>query len=243
MRVALISDLHGNAVALTAVLDDIAKVVVDRTVCLGDAATLGPSPVEVLRTLRDLGIPCIVGNHDAFLLDPGLVHAYTHVPAVIAAIDWCRAELPDWAFDFVRGFLPTMDVDLGGGVSLHLFHGTPRSHMEDLLATTAPDELEEMLGRSRATVMAGGHTHIQMLRQHRGTLIVNPGSVGAPFREFVDHAPPTIMPYAEYATIDAERGGVQVTLRRVAVDAVAMREAAQRTSNPLGPALVANYLS
>ena len=114
--------------------------------------------------------------------------------------------------------------------------------MDDLLATTAPAELEGMLGASRGAVMAGGHTPIQMVRQHRGTLVVNPGSVGAPSREFVDHAPPAIMPYAEYATIDAERGGVQVTLRRVAVDNAAMREAALRRSNALGSMLVAQYL-
>jgi len=76
MRVALISDLHGNATALRAALRDIDQVGVDRTVCLGDTATLGASPVEVLGTLRDLGIPCIEGNHDAFLLDPQLVATY-----------------------------------------------------------------------------------------------------------------------------------------------------------------------
>jgi hypothetical protein len=59
MRVALISDLHGNALALDAVLQDIARVGVDHTVCLGDTATLGPSPTAVLSRLRDLRIPCI----------------------------------------------------------------------------------------------------------------------------------------------------------------------------------------
>ena len=106
--------------------------------------------------------------------------------------------------------------------------------MEDLLATTPPEQLEEVLGAARATVMAGGHTHVQMLRQHRGTLIVNAGSVGAPFKEFVNHGPPTLMPYAEYATVEAERSGVQVTLRRVTVDARAMRDAAAASTNPLG---------
>jgi len=239
--VALISDIHGNAIALQAVLRDIRQVGVDRTICLGDTATLGPSPLDVLGTLRDLGIPCITGNHDAFLLDPELLATYTQVPPVVAAVDWCRAVLPSWALEFVRGFAPGMDVSLDNAGSLQLFHGTPRSHMEDLLATTSAEKTEEMLGQRRATVMAGGHTHVQMLRQHRGTLLVNPGSVGAPFKEFVDHAPPTIMPYAEYATVDAERGGVQVTLRRVAVDKRAMFNAAAASSNPLGPMLAKQY--
>jgi predicted phosphodiesterase len=241
LRVALISDIHGNAIALEAVLRDITRVGVDRTICLGDTATLGPSPLAVLEILRDLGIPCITGNHDAFLLEPDLLAAYTQAPPVVAAVDWCREALPPWAVDFVRDFVPELDVDLGTSVSLQLFHGTPRSHMEDLLCSTSAEKLEDMLGERRATVMAGGHTHIQMLRQHRGTLVVNPGSVGAPFKEFVDHAPPTIMPYAEYATVDAERGGVQVTLRRVEVDRRALFEAAAASSNPLGPMLAQQY--
>lgn len=241
MRVALISDLHGNAVALDAVLRDIVRVGVAHTVCLGDTATLGPSPVEVLRTLLDLGIPCIQGNHDAFLLEPELVHAYTSSGPVVAAVDWCRAALPPWATDFLRSFVPAIDIDLGSGATLHAFHGTPRSHLEDLLATTPPKLLEEMLGGRRATIMSGGHTHVQMLRQHCGTLIVNPGSVGAPFSEFVDHGIPTLMPYAEYATVEAEHGGVQVTLRRVAVDRRAMRDAAAASTNPLGPMLAEQY--
>ena len=241
MRVALISDLHGNAIALDAVLDDIARVGVDRTVCLGDTATLGVSPLEVLDTLERLDIPCIEGNHDAFLLDRELVRTYTQVAPVVAAIEWCRDALPTRAIDFVRAFTASLDVDLGGGAVLSLFHGTPRSHMENLLATTSPDALDDMLGPLRATVMAGGHTHVQMLRQHRGVLIVNPGSVGAPFESFVESGMPKLMPYAEYATVEAERGGIQVTLRRVAVDASAMRKAAQASDNPLAPMIASQY--
>ena len=102
MRVALISDIHGNAIALEAVLRDITRVGADRTICLGDTATLGPSPVEVLGMLRDLRIPCITGNHDAFLLEPDLLATYTQAPPVVAAVDWCREVLPPWAVEFVR---------------------------------------------------------------------------------------------------------------------------------------------
>ena len=242
MRVALISDLHGNALALDAVLRDIARVGVDRTVCLGDTATLGPAPLEVLSTLRDLAIPCIEGNHDAFLLEPELLRTYTEAPPLVAAVDWCRDELPTWALDFVRSFVPGLELELGAGATLKLFHGTPRSHMEDLLATTPPEQVEEMLNGLQATVLAGGHTHVQMLRQHRGTLIVNAGSVGAPFKEFVDHKPPTILAHAEYATVEASGGGVQVTLRRVEVDKRALWRAASDSSNPLGPMLAQNYV-
>ena len=73
MRVALISDLHANLVAIQAVLADIQRVGVDQIFCLGDVATLGPAPGAVLQLLRDLRCPCILGNHDAFLLDAALI--------------------------------------------------------------------------------------------------------------------------------------------------------------------------
>ena len=206
MRVALISDLHANDVALQAVLADIARVGTDQIVCLGDVATLGPRPREVLARLRDLACPCILGNHDEFLLDAQLIHTYTEAPVIVDAVDWCRAQLSREELDFVRTFEARRGVALDGGATLLLFHGSPRSHMEDLLATTPPDELDRALDGRAATVMAGGHTHVQLLRQHRGTLLVNPGSLGMPFREYVGGRAPTILDHAEYAIVEAARG-------------------------------------
>src|SRR5690349_16420767 len=93
MRVALISDLHGNEVSLQAVLRDSVDQGVDQLVCLGDVATLGPRPNAVLAALAQAGCRCILGNHDAFMIDPALIHTYSEVPEVIAAVDWCRAQL------------------------------------------------------------------------------------------------------------------------------------------------------
>jgi hypothetical protein len=56
-------------------------------VCLGDTATLGPRPSAVLATLRERAIPCVQGNHDAFLLDEALVRQYTEAPIIVQAID------------------------------------------------------------------------------------------------------------------------------------------------------------
>lgn len=241
MRVALISDLHANEVALRAVLDDIARVGVDQIICLGDVATLGPRPGAIIQTLRELGCPCIQGNHDAFLLDPGLIHTYTEAPVVVEAVDWCRAQLSGEALAFVRTFRPHLEIALDGRSTLLLFHGSPRSHMEDLLATTPPDELDRLLAGHRATVMAGGHTHIQMLRQHRGTLLVNPGSVGLPFKEYVGGQTPTLLDHAEYATVESTDGAVTVALRRVPVDRRALRDAVTASDNPLRGMLLQQY--
>jgi predicted phosphodiesterase len=241
MRLALISDLHGNRLALEAVLADIARVGVDRIVCLGDVATLGPHPEAVLERLEALGCSCIMGNHDEFLLDAGLIRSYTEAPIVVAAVDWCRAVLPAAALELVRGFARQIRVPLGDGGELLLFHGSPRSHMEDILATTPPEALDALLDGAHATVLAGGHTHIQMLRQHRGMLLVNPGSVGMPFRQHVAGRAPEILPHAEYAVVEGRGADVAVTLRRVGLDRAALRKQAGSVDFPLAPMLQQAY--
>jgi predicted phosphodiesterase len=218
MRIALISDIHGNQLALEHVLSDARRVGADRVACLGDVATLGPRPRDVLRTLRDLGCPVIQGNHDAFLLDPSLVRRYSNAKVIVDAVDWCRAQLSADDLAFIGTFASEIDVPLAGGRLLHLYHGSPESNVQDVLATTDEEELERLLAGRRADIMAGGHTHIQMLRQHRGTWVVNPGSVGMPFRRYVSGARPEIMPYAEYAIVDDRGEAPSVELHRVPLD-------------------------
>lgn len=241
MKIALISDLHGNEVALQAVLDDIRQGGVDRIVCLGDVATLGPRPAVVLQMLRDAGCSCILGNHDEFLLDPDLIHSYTELPVIVDAVDWCRGHLSGEDLAFVRGFAPHLPIDLDGVSTLFVFHGSPRSHMENILSTTPPAELDQLLAGHHAPVMAGGHTHIQMLRQHRGMLLVNPGSVGMAFKEHVAGGSPTLLPHAEYATVEALRGRIQVALHRVPLDQGALRDTVRSSDNPLGGWLLQQY--
>lgn len=227
-------------VALSAVLERIQSERVDRLVCLGDVATLGPAPARVIETLAELGCPCILGNHDDFLLDADLISGYTEIPVIVAAVDACRAGLGVAELDFLRTFRSTLDLDMDGA-TLSLFHGSPRSHMEDLLATTPAEELDRALGDRRAPIMAGGHTHLQMLRQHRGMLLVNPGSLGLPFETFASGGPPTILPHAEYATIDSAGGAVDVTLHRVPLDRGALVAQTRGWDNPLRDYLLAQY--
>ncbi|WP_437755342.1 metallophosphoesterase family protein [Sorangium sp. So ce1389] len=241
MRIALISDIHGNEVALRAVMASIQAAGVDQVICLGDVATLGPRPVAILDMLRELGCPCILGNHDDFMLDPGLIRTYTEASIVVDAVDWCRDQLSEEDLAFLRTFQARLEVPLDGQSTLLLFHGSPRSHMEDLLASTPPEELDRRLEGHAATVMAGGHTHLQMLRQHRGILLVNPGSVGLPFKEYAHGGPPTLLHHAEYATVEARGGAVNVSLHRVPVDKDAIRAALKACDNPMRGSLLQQY--
>jgi putative phosphoesterase len=241
MRIALISDLHANEVALRAVLADVDRVGCDEVICLGDVATLGPQPRAVIQLLRERTTRRILGNHDDFMLNRDLIHSYTEVPVVVDSVEWCRARLSDDDIAFLRTFSPNLEIPLDEKSTLVLFHGTLRSHMEDLLATTPPEEVDAMLMGRRGTVMAGGHTHLQMTRQHHGILIVNPGSVGLPFKDHPEGCPPTLLAHAEYATIEAVAGTVSVQLRRVPVDKRAMAAAVAATDNPINHYLLEQY--
>ena len=241
MRVALISDLHGSELALTAVLADIARTGVDQIVCLGDVATLGPHPREVVERVAELRCICILGNHDEFMLDERLIRSHSEEPVIVEAVDWCRAELSQAHVNFIASFSRRFELELNGSGTLLLFHGTPQSNMTDLLSTTPAERVDELLGGRSATVMAGGHTHLQMLRQHRGTLLVNPGSVGLPFKEHAAGKVPTLLAHAEYAVIDAADGDVAVSLRRVPLDKSELRQAAGAVAHPLKAWMLKNY--
>lgn len=241
MRIALISDLHANELALTAVLDDAKRRGVDQVICLGDVATLGTHPNEVIGRLMDMKCICILGNHDEFITDPALIRKYTEVPIIVDSVDWARDQLSASEMQFLSTFERSREIPLEDGSSLFIFHGSPRSHMEDLLATTSPDQLDEALDGHKATVLAGGHTHIQMVRQHKGMLLVNPGSVGMPFKEYAFGQKPTVMAHAEYATVESLDRAVSVTAHRVPLDKRLLRDAAAASKNPLAPTLVSHY--
>jgi len=246
MRIALISDIHGNEIALRAVLKEIDQEGVDAVYCLGDVATLGPQPRETIDIIRSRGIPCVMGNHDEFLLLPDLIRSYPTAPVVVESVDWCRAEISTADTRFLRTFDREIALPLNGGGNICLFHGSPRSHMEMILATTPADELDVMLDGRRGTVLAGGHTHIQMLRQHRGQLLVNAGSVGMPFEEHIGAGPvmttpPKVLDHAEYTLIRSHHGHVHVELRRVPLDRNELRRAALGSANPLRDVLSAQY--
>ena len=225
MRTALISDIHANATALEAVLKDIQKTGADQIICLGDITTLGPEPVACLHMIKALDCPCILGNHDAFMLDKDLIHTYTNAQRIIDLVDWARAQLSPADLDFLKGFTPVHDLSNTDGSQWLFFHGSPSNPMEDLLAFTPPENLDAMLVGRSAELIGSGHTHIQMMRQHRGILIVNPGSVGLPFREYVAGTKPALLAHAEYALVDKTGDRLSVALNRVDFDRKTFRKA------------------
>jgi len=233
MRVALVSDIHGNLVSLEAVLADIAQKQVDRIVCLGDVPMFGPQPGQVLARLREMNCLCVMGNHDLELLDMEKALAEAEGPPPVADwMEWCASRLVSSDLDYLASWQPMIEVPLDTTTTVLCFHGSPRSNMDLILAATPAAELDEMLAGHSAQVMAGGHTHLQMLRRHDDVLVVNAGSVGWPLEQMPFEGMPRFMPWSEYAIVNWIDGKLGVELYRIPIDLVAIRKAVLDSGMP-----------
>ena len=147
MRTALISDIHGNAVAFEAVLAELERDPVDQVVCLGDALQGGSQPADVFALLRRLDCPIVLGNADAFLLDADAgVEVPTETQLDVRA--WTRTQLGADGLSYIETFEPTLSVRLGGGRELLAFHGSPSSYDDVIL----PHETRPRLIRALETL-------------------------------------------------------------------------------------------
>jgi predicted phosphodiesterase len=219
VRIALIADIHGNRLALDAVLAELEDEDIDRFVCLGDVA-VGPQPGESIERVRALGCPVVMGNWDAYFLC-GFPSAETELAQRLTEIGaWWAEQLTQEHRDYMASFQSCVTVDLGPNGRLLAYHGSPRSYEDFIYATTTDQELATMLDGRRAPVIALGHTHFQMLRRYDDALLVNPGSVGLPFAR-----PARVMsmsPWAEYCVLSVENGRLSVDLRRTPFDVEAL---------------------
>jgi putative phosphoesterase len=230
LRIAFISDIHGNLLALEAVLADLEQQAVDKVVCLGDVC-FGPQVHECLARVRELECPVILGNWDSWSTlefppadDPVGVMLYE-----IGA--WWARSLTDDDRTFVQTFHPTLELPLGNGSRMLCFHGSPHSFNDWILATTPDEELEKMFEGADTALLVGGHTHLQMLRRFGPSLIVNPGSVGQPFSQWWPR-PIRVGHWAEYGIVEAEGGHLKVDLRRVPYDVTSLLALFEQSDMP-----------
>lgn len=216
MRIAFISDIHGNFTAFEAVLADIKEQGVDQIICLGDTATLGPQPREVLDALRSLNSINIKGNHDAAILEPEKAAENEITDYLVPDLHWGRERLTPADFEFIRSFKNTHELTFPNGVQLLAFHGSPHSTTDLIIAATSEEKLDHHFEGYSATVFIGGHSHIQMYRRHGHILVLNSGSVGNAFiHAYSPGKPPSLLPWAEYAILEQSGTHLDVDLRRV----------------------------
>jgi len=232
MKIALISDIHGNYVALTAVLQDLERHQPDTLICLGDIATIGPQPKEVLSTLQTLDCVFVQGNHDAAMLNPEKAAAFKIHPALLSNLEWAISQLEPQDIAFLESFQINYELNLDADKKLFCFHASPINNIDIILATTPRDILDKFLASTNVDVMAGGHTHIQMLRKYNGRLLINPGSVGTSFVTPPPTETPILSPWVEYAIVECKNGAVTVNFHRLPMDLEALFDSVQASSMP-----------
>jgi len=213
MRIAVISDIHGNLFALEAVLADIATKGTDQIVCLGDIASMGPQPRETVERLRSLE-KCLViqGNTDAWC---DVKTFEDHVPRtererkVIEIFRWGMERLSPEEVEYLLRLPSRQEIALSGEDSALFVHGSPRRSNEAMLPTTPEEALKEMLDGVKARIIACGHTHWPMIRPCADKIVFNVGSVGWPGDGD---------PRAAYGFIIQDRGSFSLELRRVSYE-------------------------
>ena len=228
MRLALISDQHGNDAAFRAALDDVGRLGLEEIVCLGDVVQGGTEPAQTLDRLASLGCETVLGNADAFLLEVPADSPEPVTERQLEVREWTLSQLTSSHLEQILSFAPVVRRELDG-VSLLLFHGSPRSYDDVLLPELGGEALEPFLGHD-AALLAGGHTHLQWTRRIGDGLYVNPGSVGISYDRHAD--PLVLRPLAECALVTIADGTVAVEFRQVPYAVEDVRDAARRSGRP-----------
>ena len=203
MRLAIVSDIHGNLTALEAVIADLQGRAVDRVVHGGDLALTGAQPAEVIDRVRELGWPGIVGNTDELLWRPEEHAAQEQrAPKLAGLLRLLFAEyapvtrelLGDDRIAWLRR-LPSEHREDG----VALVHASPGDLWRAPLPGAQDSELEATYGQRAAEIAVYGHIHLPYMRRLPGLTVANSGSVGSPFDGD---------PRASYLLVDS--GGVQI---------------------------------
>jgi putative phosphoesterase len=245
MRVAVISDMHGNDLAFEAVEVDIQNQKIDQIICLGDAIQGGPQPAEVVQRLRRLNCPVVMGNADAWLIsgeetgDEGIPPERLKKMGEVRA--WSLSQLTEDDLDFISNFQPTVTLQLRDNLELLCFHGSPVSFDNVILPAAPEEDFQKFLGAYAGHVLTGGHTHAQQIRRLGEHFFFNPGSVGFAYSHNQPDDDFHADPWAEYAILTAENGQTSLEFRRVPFDAGELIRIYRESGRPFADEAIAQY--
>jgi putative phosphoesterase len=186
MRIAVVSDIHGNLTAFEAVMADIQQASPDLVLHGGDLADGGSSPIEIVDRIRSLGWQGVMGNTDEMLVQPDLLEDFANQssapPALWAAVrdiaSATRSALGDERLAWLRDLPRVKTLE-----SFALVHATPESCWRAPSTTATDAELEAVYGPLGRPIVVFGHTHLPSIRNINGNpeLLINTGSVGLPY--------------------------------------------------------------
>jgi predicted phosphodiesterase len=194
LRLAILSDIHGNLPAFEAVLADVDATSPDEVWCLGDVVGYGAEPNECTELTAQRCTVCLAGNHDLAVLDAIDISSFS--PAAAEAAQWTQARLDEPSRDFLAG-LHAADESR----EVALYHASPRDHVWEYVLW--PEQAGECIQRQAKRIALIGHSHIALcfraaddgdvdategaqvsagtkLNVAEGRWLLNPGSVGQP---------------------------------------------------------------
>lgn len=235
-RIAVLSDIHGNQQALKAVLTDINNSSIDSIICLGDIATLGPSPKQCIKLIKDLNCPCVLGNHELALFYPEKSGEYGIIGEMLEdTIKWCLSKINEEDLSFLKTFSSTLSIPIIEEFTMLCYHGSPKSTTDSILSDTPLEKLYSLINFDKNLKIAiGGHTHFQMYKKIKNTLLINTGSVGCAFMTPSSTPPaPTFMPIAEYVIIQVDSDSISVELKSISFDFNKFKEEIINSDIPL----------
>ena len=204
IRIAFISDIHGNLPALEAVLCDIQKCRVDQIICLGDLANGGPFPAECVATIQSLGLVTLQGNHELYVLDQ-MPDVQVNDPSW-RTVRWTRQQLSAEMLTYLDNLPLSHTLPTGDAVC---FHASPLNQFWGFLPAHTDQEVAERMNELDNVTLFVGHTHCPLYRLWSNTWIINCGSVGMP----LDGSP-----HAKYCIAACQGGRWQIEFRSVAYD-------------------------
>src|SRR5271165_5206840 len=180
MRIAVVSDIHGNRTAFEAVLADLRQTSPDLILHGGDLADSGASPVDIVDQIRNLGWQGVVGNTDEMLFKPESLKAFAiqspHLQSLFAAIDEMAVATREALGEKRIAWLSALPRRQTHG-PMTLVHASPESAWRAPAHTAADAELESVYGPLGVPIAVYGHIHRSCIRSFAGMIVVNTGSV------------------------------------------------------------------
>jgi putative phosphoesterase len=178
VKIAVLSDIHGNNAALQCVLREIEKHRVNKIFCLGDLLDFGPEPAEVVNIIQKERIATIKGNHDQCIVDYQLENFQFKSPVereyLEKSITCTRKLLTDKHFDFLENLPLRMEIEIAGCPVLFI-HSIP-----DMYNYPGEKEIRKFLQENKYRYVFYGHIHRPAVYCSDGKMAINPGSVGKP---------------------------------------------------------------
>lgn len=179
MKLAIISDIHGNQIALEAVLADIKRVGADQIICLGDIANVGPHPGQCIDIIRSLDCPVVQGNHELYLLGRFEDDKWQTSP-IWAGMRWSREQLRSDQMEYIANLPYQYEIGGNGRVGATFLHASPLSQYRGFMPQHDDTAIAERMNGLDNTTLFCGHTHLPLYRPWSNAWLVNTGSVGMP---------------------------------------------------------------